>query len=162
MLSPKMLEALNQQINNELASSYLYLAMASYMEAQTLPGTAHWLKRQAAEENSHAMKLFDYVADRGAQVVLGAIAQPSQDFGSAQQLFERVLAHERNVTASIHALYETAQSEKDYATQVMLHWFINEQVEEEKSAGAIVDQLRMIPERSTALLYLDRQLGKRA
>ena len=162
MLSPKMLDALNQQINRELASEYLYLSMAAYCETLALPGIAHWLKRQAAEEHGHAMKLFDQICDRGGRVALGTLAQPPSEFGTPRQVFERVLEHERSVTASIHGLYELALAEKDYASQVCLTWFVSEQIEEEKTATQILDQLRAFPEGSSALLYLDRHLGKRA
>ena len=162
MLSPKMLDALNQQINREFASAYLYLAMAAQCESQSLPGMAHWMKRQASEEYAHGMRLFEHICDRGGRVSLAAIPQPPIDFGSARELFEQVLAHERKVTAYINAVYELALEDKDYATQVALHWFINEQVEEEKNASVIVDQLRTIPDTSSAILFLDRQLGKRS
>jgi ferritin len=161
MLSPKMLDALNRQINHEFASAYLYLAMAAQCEAQALPGMAHWMKRQAGEEYGHGMRLFEHICDRGGRVVLAPIPQPPVEFGSPLELFQQVLEHERKVTAYINAVYELALEEKDYAAQVALHWFVNEQVEEEKSASVIVDQLKAIPDRSSAILFLDRQLGKR-
>ena len=162
MLSPKMLDALNQQINREFASAYLYLAMAAQCEAQSLPGMAHWMKRQATEEYGHGTRLFEHVCDRGGRVALEAISQPPAEFGSPLELFQQVLAHERKVTAYVNAVYELALEEKDYATQVALHWFVNEQVEEEKNASVIVDQLKAIPDKSSAILFLDRQLGKRS
>jgi ferritin len=161
MLSAKLLEALNLQINREFASAYLYLAMAAQCEARSLPGMANWMKRQATEEHAHGMRLFDHVCDRGGRVVLATIPQPPAEFGPPLEMFEQVLEHERNVTGNIHAVYELALEEKDYATQIALQWFINEQVEEEKSAGVIVDQLKAIPVGSSAVLFLDRQLGKR-
>ncbi len=161
MLSPKMLDALNQQINREFASAYLYLAMAAHCEAESLPGMAHWMKRQAAEEQGHGLRLFAHICDRGGRVALAALAQPPSEFGAPLELFEQVLEHERKVTAAIHALCELALEEKDYPTQVMLQWFVNEQVEEEKSASLIVQQLKGIPTGSSAVLYFDRQLGKR-
>ncbi len=162
MLSPKMLDALNQQINREFTSAYLYLAMAAQCEAQSLPGMAHWMKRQATEEHGHGMRLFEHVCDRGGRVALGAIAQPPAEFGSPLELFQKVLSHERKVTEHINAVYELALDEKDYAAQVALHWFVTEQVEEEKNASVIVDQLKAIPDKSSAILFLDRQLGKRS
>ena len=162
MLTPKMLDALNQQINREFASAYLYLAMAAQCEAQSLPGMAHWMKRQATEEYGHGMRLFEYLCDRGGRVALAAVPQPPAEFGSPLELFQQVLAHERKVTAYINAVYELALEEKDYASQVALHWFVNEQVEEEKNASVIVDQLKAIPDKSSAILFLDRQLGKRS
>jgi ferritin len=162
MLSPKMLDALNQQINREFASAYLYLAMAAQCEAQSLPGMAHWMKRQATEEYGHGMRLFELICDRGGRVSLAALPQPPAEFGSPLELFQQVLSHERKVTAYINAVYELALDEKDYASQVALHWFVNEQVEEEKNASVIVDQLKAIPDKSSAILFLDRQLGKRS
>jgi ferritin len=161
MLSSKMVDALNQQINREFASAYLYLAMAAQCEAQSLPGMARWMKRQAGEEYGHGMRLFEHICDRGGRVSLAAIPQPPAEFGSPLELFQHALAHERKVTAYIHAVYELALEEKDYAAQVALQWFVNEQVEEEKSASVIVDQLKAIPAGSSAVLFVDRQLGKR-
>ncbi len=161
MLNRKIVEALNQQINHEFASSYLYLAMAAHCEAESLPGMAHWMKRQAAEEQAHGMRLFEHICDRGGRVALAALAQPPTEFGAPLELFEQVLAHERKVTTAIHSLYELALEEKDYPTQVMLQWFVNEQVEEEKNASLIVEQLKATPAGSSAVLYLDRQLAKR-
>ena len=129
MLSKKMQDAINEQIKNELYSGYLYLAMAAYAEDQNLPGFAHWMKAQCQEEVEHAMKFFDYITERGGRVELGAIDQPPVEFESPTQIFEMTLEHERKVTALINSLYELALAEKDYPTQVLLHWFIEEQVE---------------------------------
>jgi ferritin len=161
MLSKKMQDAINEQIKNELYSGYLYLAMAAYAEEQNLPGFAHWMKTQCQEEVEHAMKFFNYVAERGGRVELHAIDQPPVEFASPTALFEETLAHEKKVTALIHGLYDLALEEKDYASQVLLHWYIDEQVEEEKNASMIVDQLKLIEARGTAVLMLDKQLGKR-
>jgi ferritin len=161
MISKTMQDAINEQVKNELYSAYLYLGMSAYAEAENWPGTAHWLRTQAAEEETHAMKLFDFVNNRDGRVTLQAIAQPPQEFTSLLDLFEQVLAHERKVTALIHRLYETALSEKDYAAQSMLQWFIDEQVEEEKNASQIVDSLKLVGAQGTALFIVDRQLGAR-
>lgn len=161
MISSKMVEAINEQVNAELYSAYLYLAMSAHFEAEGLPGFARWTRLQAQEETEHAMKFFDFIVDRGGKVVLKAIAMPPSSFGSALQIFEQILEHERKVTGLIHALYETALAEKDYAAQVLLQWYITEQVEEEKNAGAIVDQLKMAGDRSGNLMYIDRHVGKR-
>jgi ferritin len=155
MLTPKMIDALNQQINREFASAYLYLAMAAQCEARSLPGMAHWMKRQG-------MRLFEHICDRGGQVTLAAIPQPPAEFGSPLELCQQVLSHERKVTEYINAVHELALEEKDRASQVALHWFVSEQVEEEKNASVIVDQLKAIPDKSSAILFLDRQLGKRS
>lgn len=161
MLSTSIQDALNEQINREFYSSYLYLSMAAWAESKNLPGFAHWLKLQQKEENGHAMKLYNYVNERGGSVELGAIKQPPSDFDSPTTLFQEVLNHERYITGAINSIYEKAIAEKDYATQVMLHWFIDEQVEEEASASEILNTLKMAGEKGPALLMLDRQLGRR-
>ena len=161
MLNEKVLDALNAQINHELYSAYLYLSMSAHFEAVNLPGFAKWTRMQAAEEQEHAMKFFDYVNDRGGRVVLKAITQPPIEFGTPVEVFTAILEHEQKVTGLIHALYETAVKAKDYSTQVMLHWFINEQVEEEKNATAIVEQLHMIEDPKGIIIHVDHRLGKR-
>jgi ferritin len=161
MLTKAVQDALNDQINKELYSSYLYLAMAAYCEANNLPGSAVWTKVQAQEEHEHAMKLFAHVNERGGQVVLEAIAKPPANFTGPLDVFEKVWEHEKLVTASIHKLYALAGKENDYATQIMLQWFITEQVEEEKSASEVVAMWKMMGEHKGSELMLDRQLGKR-
>ncbi len=161
MISQAMQDAINDQINKELFSSYLYLSMSAYFESRNLPGFASWMKRQADEEREHGMKLYEFLNDRGGRVLLKAIDAPKTEWKSNLELFKEVAEHEAKVTASIHALYETALKEKDYPTQVMLQWFINEQVEEEKNAAEIVASLELIEERGTAVLMLDHRLGKR-
>jgi ferritin len=156
-----MQEAINEQINKELFSSYLYLSMAAYFESKTLPGFAHWMRIQAEEERGHAMRLYDYLLERGGQVNLKAIAAPETTWKSDLAAFEAALEHERFITKSIHDLYELASKEKDYATQVMLQWFIEEQVEEEANASEIVENLKRIELHDTAVLMLDHRLGKR-
>ena len=162
MISKAMQDAINDQINKELYSSYLYLSMAAYFENKNLAGFAHWMRIQEGEEREHAMKFYDFMLDRGATVLLAAIAAPESDWKSALDLFKQVAQHEAAVTASINALYELALKEKDYPAQVMLQWFITEQVEEEKNAAEIVQQLELVEARGTAVLMLDHQLGKRA
>jgi len=161
MLSDKMLQALNDQIELELNSAYLYLAMAAQFEDDNLPGFAGWMKAQYQEEVSHGMRLFDFVADRGGRVTLGPIAKPPVDFGTPVETFKMVLGHEQKVTASINNLYKLALAEDDYATQTQLHWFINEQVEEEKTAEDILRQLEAFGDRPHLLLMLDGKLGAR-
>lgn len=161
MLNKTMQDAINDQIKHELYSAYIYLSMSAYAEAANWTGSARWLRMQAAEEQEHAMKLFDFVNDRGGKVTLQAIAQPPHEFTSLLDLFEQVLAHERKVTGLIHRLYEIAQSEKDYAAQNMLQWFVDEQVEEEKNATQIVESLKLVGTQGTALFMVDRQLGAR-
>ncbi|MBI3163283.1 MAG: ferritin [Chloroflexi bacterium] len=161
MISKTMQDAMNDQINKELFSSYLYLSMAAYFEDKNLPGFAHWMRIQEAEEREHAMKLYDFLLERGGKVSLKAIDAPKTEWVSTLEVAQEVAAHEAKVTASIHALYETALKEKDYPAQVMLQWFITEQVEEEKNAAEIVANLKLIEERGTAVLMLDHRLSKR-
>jgi len=161
MLSKAMQDAINEQIQKEYHSSYLYLAMAAHCEASNLPGSAQWMRVQSQEELSHAMKLFDHVVDRGGRVTLQAIQQPAAEYKSALDVFEKARAHEQLITAAIHKLYALALKENDYAAQVMLQWFVTEQVEEEKNAAAIVDALRSVGTQGTALFMVDRWLGER-
>jgi len=161
VISSAMQKAINEQINKELYSSYLYLSMAAYFEHRNLPGFAKWMHVQAAEEREHGMKLFQHLMDRGGRVELTAIAGPETDWKTNLGVFKQVQGHEAAVTASNHALYELALKEKDYPAQVMLQWFIDEQVEEEKNAADIVQRLERIDAGETAVLLLDHHLGKR-
>jgi ferritin len=157
-----VLEALNDQIKNEIYSSYLYLSMSTHCEAVNLPGFAHWLRLQAQEELTHALKIVKYVEDRGGRVILQVIDQPPAEFASPAALFKDILAHEKHISSLIHKLYALAIKENDYPTQVMLQWFVQEQVEEEKTASEIVEQLKIVGDQSVPLLMLDRQLAGRA
>lgn len=161
MINKVMQDAINDQINKELFSSYLYLSMAAYFEDKNLPGFAHWMRIQEAEEREHAMKFYDFILERGGKVNLKAIDAPKTEWKSTLEVAEEVVAHEAKVTASIYALYEVALKEKDYPAQVMLQWFITEQVEEEKNAAEIVASLKLIEERGTAVMMLDHRLAKR-
>jgi ferritin len=150
------------QIRNEWYSSFLYLSMASYFESSTLEGFAHWMYKQAEEEQAHAKKMFAYLVDRGVKLVLQAIPQPPADFSSALDVMEKTIEHEKKVTASINALADMALKVNDKPSQVFLQWFIMEQVEEEKNTSRIVDLLKKMPPTSGAIYHLDHQLGKRA
>jgi ferritin len=161
MLSKVVQDTINDQIKNELYSAYLYLSMSAYFEATNLRGCAHWMRVQSQEEVSHAMKFFEFVFDRGGRVMLQAIDQPPVDFKSPLDIFQQSLQHEQKVTAMINHIYELAVKENDYATQTFVQWFITEQVEEEKNAGQIVDQLKAIGDQPAALFMLDGYLGKR-
>jgi ferritin len=161
MISKNMQDAVNEQINKELFSAYLYLSMAAYFEDKNLPGFARWMSLQAQEEQEHALKFYAFLNDRGGRVLLKAIDAPQTEWKTSTEVFKEVLAHEQKVTASIHALYELALKEKDYPSQIMLQWFISEQVEEEKNASDIIQQLELIDAHGTAVLMLDKQLGKR-
>jgi len=161
MLSETILKAINEQIKYELYSAYLYLAMSAHFEAASLPGFARWTRMQAQEETEHAMKFLDHIHDRGGRVTLQTIDQPPVEYGNPLQVFEAILEHERKVTGLIHKIYAAAVKENDYSTQVMLQWFINEQVEEEKNAGMIVDQLKMAEDHKGFFINIDHHVGKR-
>ena len=161
MISKKMQDAINEQIKNEFYSAFMYLSMSYYFENKNLPGFAKWLRVQFEEEQEHALKFSDYLVERGGQVLLAAFPQFPTSWESNLDAFENVLEHEQKVTAMIHKLYETAVAEKDYASQMELQWFITEQVEEEKNASDIIEQLKVIEARGTAVLMLDHQLGHR-
>jgi ferritin len=160
-MDKKLEKAFNDQIKNEFYSAYLYLSMAAFAESKSLSGAANWFKKQYAEEISHGMKMFEFLHDRGAKVTLQAIPQPETEFASLHAAFNETLKHEKKVTALIEALVDLARKVDDKAAEVFLHWFISEQVEEEKNATKIIDDLRLVKPDSAALLMLDKQLGKR-
>ena len=162
MIGPKMQQALNRHVQAELSSSHLYLAMSAACEATPYRGFARWLRVQAEEERAHALKSLDFLLARGGAAALGAVEAPPSSFGGVLEVFEKVLAHERGVTALVHELYATAQGEKDPAAQVFLQWFVTEQVEEEARALEIVEKLRLVGDRPGSALYLDKEYGKRA
>lgn len=155
-------KAINDQIQMELAAAYTYLSMAAYFESRAFDGFAHWMKLQRAEEDEHAMRFYRYLHDRDGRVKLQALEEPTHEFSSPLDVFEKSLENEKKVTASIHALYELAQSEKDYATVSMLKWFVDEQVEEERNALDMVDKLKLAGDHPGALLLVDREAGRRS
>jgi len=161
MLSKTLEKALNEQINKEYYSSFLYLSMSSYFETVNLLGMAKWMRTQYEEEIIHAIKIFDMIADMEGTVNLKAIDGPPTEFKSPLDVFEKSLAHERKVTGMINDIYSLARKENDYAVQSALQWFIDEQVEEEKTALEVVRQLEMIGDETTPLLMLDSKLGSR-
>lgn len=152
---------MNLQIKYELESAYIHLSIAVYFESITLPGMAHWMKMQAQEEYIHAMKFYDFIHDRGERVELQSLGQPPIEFESPLDVYENALAHEQKIIGNINDLYALAFEEKDYPSQLLLKWFIDEQVEEERSAGDIVETLKRIGKESYALLMLDKELGQR-
>lgn len=162
MLSSKIEDAINGQINNELFSSYSYLSMAAWCDHEQFTGAAHWLRMQSQEEYGHAMKLLDFLLARNSLVKLKPIEQPEQTFPSIVTVFEKSLAQEERVTGQIDALYELAFHEKAFAALVELEWFITEQVEEEKTARELVAKFHMVQNDPASLLDLDRELGARA
>jgi ferritin len=161
MISKKMQDALNGQINAELYSAYLYLAMAAELESNNLKGMAGWMEIQAKEETEHAKRLYDFVNDRGGRVTLKAIDAPPAEWKSPAAAFQAAYEHEQKVTAMIHNLVDVARSEKDKAAEVMLNWFVDEQVEEEAQTSEIAEKLAMIKESANGLFMLDNALGKR-
>jgi ferritin len=162
MISNALQTAFNDQIQKELYSSYLYLAMAAHFEAVNLPGFASWMKKQSEEERSHGMRLWEHLSDRGGKVELKAIGQPPASFGKPLEVLAQVLDHEQKITASIHALYALALKEGDVAAQIGLQWFVNEQVEEEKHVTDLIEQLKMSGDQAFAILFMDKHvLGSR-
>jgi ferritin len=161
MLNDVMQDAINDQINNELFSMYSYLSMSAYCEHKQFRGCALWMRLQSQEEHVHAMRLYDFLVARQGRVKLQPIAQPQFDFASLPEVFQKALEQEQQVTKQINALYEMAFTEKAFAALVELEWFINEQVEEEKTARDIVYKFQLVKDDPAALLDLDRELGAR-
>ena len=153
---------LNDQIQAELYSAYLYLAMSAWCETLSLQGHAAWMRRQAREEIAHAMKLYEHITDRSGTVLLKGIDEPPASFKSPLEMWQKALAHERLVTARIHKLCESATKARDHAALEMLQWFVKEQVEEEKTAETILEQVKLLGDSRPALFFLDRHLGKEA
>jgi len=161
MLSKKMEAALNEQLNAELYSSYLYLSMSAYLESINMAGMANWMRIQAEEEKMHGMKFFDFIVSREGRVKLTAIAAPETEWASPLAAFQATYAHEQKVTGLINDLVKLAQEEADTASDIFLQWFVTEQIEEEKNADTIVQKLAMIKDAPQGLLMLDKELGAR-
>ena len=160
-VSKTVQDALNEQMKQEFYASYLYLSMSAYCSSSNFEGFAKWLRQQATEETAHAMRIYDYIEDRGGRVSLQAIPQPAAEFPSILNVFEQARDHERKVTAMINGLYELVDREKDYASHAFLEWFLTEQIEEEKTSSKIVESLKLAGDHPGALLMLDRELGAR-
>jgi ferritin len=161
MISQKIQEAINTQINREQYSAQLYVAMSAHCEAKSFRGFGHWLRVQAQEETLHAMKLVSFLLDRGGRLELKAIAAPPKEFGTITEVFGKILEHEREITGTINALFELSRAEKDYPSEITLQWYVTEQVEEEANVGQILDQLRAVGEQGGGIWYLDSKMGKR-
>ena len=161
-MNERVVEAISRQINSELVASYTYLAMSAWCERQKFVGAARWLRLQSQEEYMHAMKLFDFLLARDADVDLKAVDEPRQKFKSVAEVFEQALQHEEEVSRQIDALYEIAFREKAFAAVAELQWFLTEQVEEEKTGREIVAKFKMVGGDPASLLDLDRELGARA
>lgn len=160
-MKEKMEKALNKQVNAELYSSYLYLAMESYFQSISLSGCAKWMRGQVQEEMFHGIKIYDYIHERGGRSLFESIDKPETQWDSPLAAFEHILAHEKKVTELINDLIDIALEERDHAAKAFLDWFIIEQVEEEATVGEIVDRLRLIGDDSSGLFHLDAELGKR-
>ena len=160
-VSTALQEAFIRHINAEFYSSYLYLSMSTYCDSIDLPGFAHWMRIQSQEEYDHAMRLLTYLEDRDGRVTLLPIEQPPIDFDSVEDVMTQTLRHEQQVSQLINQLYSVAAESADFASQVMLQWFVNEQVEEEKTARDVIASLDKVAGRSDALLLLDREMAAR-
>jgi ferritin len=160
-MSQTMQDALNEQMKHEFYSSYLYLSMSAYCDGMNLPGLSRWMRAQAQEEVKHAMKIFDHILDRGGRVELQQLDRPPAQYASPREVFDQAHRHEQQVTASINRVYGLAMDERDFASKVFLDWFVQEQVEEEKTSGLLAEQMRMVGEDRPGLLMLDRELGQR-
>ncbi|MDR8393153.1 ferritin [Aliifodinibius sp. S!AR15-10] len=161
MVKSKIQEEVNNQIQAEFQSAYIYLGFSAWFESKNLNGFAHWMKMQWQEEIDHAMRLYNHLLRRGGNVELKTLEAPEIDVSSAKEVFEQALEHEEYITGRIHELYALAQEEKDYPLTSLLHWFIDEQVEEEDVTGEILERLKMIDGDPAALLDLDRELAQR-
>lgn len=161
MLTQRMQDELNKQINAEIYSSYLYLAMSVHFENKGLKGFANWMRIQAQEELTHAMKFYDFVLERGGKVTLTGVGAPENTWDTPLSVFEKSLAHEQHVTSLINHLMDVAIEEKDHATNSLLKWFIDEQVEEEATASEIVDKLKMMGSDGGALFMMNQELAQR-
>jgi ferritin len=161
MLSKAVQDALNEQIKQETYSSYLYLAMSSYCHSTGFHGFAQWLRVQSGEESGHAHKIFDFVNERGGRAMLKAIEQPPVNYPSPVDCMEKAYDHEQKISGMINRLYELAQKEKDYPTQVFLQWFVKEQVEEEQNVAQILEQIKLVGKQGPSLFLVDRALAAR-
>jgi len=161
MLSDRMEKALNGQVNAELYSSYLYLSMNAYFKSVNLDGFANWMYAQAQEELMHAMKLYDFINQRGGRTLLAAIEAPPDQWDSPLSVFEDTLKHEKKVTGLINGLVDIAMEERDHATQIFLQWFVTEQIEEEESVGNVLEQLKLLGDAKQGLFMMDRELATR-
>ena len=162
MIGERLNQAMNDQIKNELESYYIYLSMAAYFHSISLDGMGHWMRCQAHEEMVHAMKFFEHLIDRDGKVVLQDLQQLKTEWSSPLEAFQDAYEHEKFITGKINDLTTISREEKDYASEPLLAWFSDEQIEEEASTGKIADELEMIGEDKSGLLMLDRELAQRA
>ena len=161
MLTKEMENALNDQLNAESYSAYLYLSMSAYFRTKNLDGFANWMYAQAQEEVFHASKFYDFIIQRGGRILLQKIEAPPTDWESPLTVFQDTLEHEQKVTGLIHNLVDLAQQTKDHASNIFLQWFVTEQVEEEENAGSVLEKLKLLEDTSGGLFILDQELSKR-
>lgn len=161
MFNSKIEKAINEQIKEELFSSYLYLSMSAYFEGIGLDGFAHWMRLQSKEEYEHAMKFFDYIITRGGSIELNAIDKPKKEWKSVQEVFDETYAHEQHITSKINELVALSIEENDYATKNFLDWYVNEQVEEEENCVKILDTLKYVGDHKHGLFMFNKELGGR-
>ncbi|WP_136806134.1 ferritin [Desulfosediminicola flagellatus] len=161
MITPKMSDAINAQINAEMFSSYLYLSMSAWFSRTGLPGFSSWMRAQAKEEDFHAQKMFDYLLERGGKVELEAIDKPEINWESPLKVIEAVADHEAKVTSLINELVNCALDERDHASNIFLQWFVSEQVEEEASVGEVLDRMRLVGNDSAGMFAMDMEMSKR-
>ena len=161
MLKEKIQKELNKQINEELYSAYIYLAMNAYFESLNLKGFANWMRIQVQEELVHVMKFYDFIVERGGRVRLDKVEKPPVEWKSPIDAFEAAYAHEQHITERINTLVNLAIEEKDHATNAMLQWFVTEQVEEEANTSAVVEKLKLAGDKGPGLLMLDQDLATR-
>ena len=161
MIGKRMQDAINDQIQAEMYSSYLYLSMSAYFHSINMDGMANWMEVQAREENGHAMRFFQHIVDRGGRVELMQIDKPKTKWTSPLEAFQDAYKHEQYITNRINNLVKVATEENDNPAIILLQWFVNEQVEEEANTSKIVERLERIGNSSNALFMLDRNLGER-
>ncbi len=161
MISEKMQVELNEQVNKEFYSAYMYLAMSAYCNTLGLPGFAHWMRMQYEEESMHVTKMYDYILGQGGEVHLQSIEEPAKEYGTPLEIFQQTLEHEQFITSMIHKLMDLAISERDYATQTFLQWYVTEQVEEEANVNDILAPLRMVGDDKSGLMMIDQKIGGR-
>ncbi len=162
MIKDKMLKALNKQLNEELNSSYAYLAMSAHFSSQSLNGFAHWFRMQSQEEYGHAMKILDYILARDGKVTLMKVDPPKAGWKTPQSVFKETYDQEVSVSKSINDIVDLALTEKDYATNNFMQWFVSEQVEEESTASTLLDRINLVGDNKNGLILLDKELGMRA
>ncbi len=161
MMNPKVEKLMNEQVNKEFFSAYLYQAIAAYFAEQNLSGFAHWMNAQVQEEVIHAFKLYNHILERGGRVILEAIEKPPSEWKSPLAAFEAALKHERFISESINNIYDAVIAEKDHASRPLLDWFVNEQIEEEDTATDNVEKMKLVADHGHGILMLDKELSAR-